>query len=146
MEKDEKVKMSPDDYKAKISVEKTKEQEVIWFNYGSIPTTMIPAEKWDRELVTSKRSFVFQAESQAKGRGQNINVWNSPPGNVYLSALIKIDITVASILPLIVSSAILKTIEEFEPKEKANCKWVNDIFIGNKKVGGLLTLCDIIGQ
>ena len=107
---------------------------------------MLPAEKWEADLVNKSRSFVFQAAAQTQGRGQNSNTWASPPGNVYLTAVAEVDSNVFPVLPLITSSAIIKTINEFLPDVKVNCKWVNDIFIQDAKVSGLLTKCDVYGQ
>ena len=50
------------------------------------------------------------------------------------------------LLPIIASSAIIKTIKEVLPKEKVQCKWVNDIYIQESKVGGLLAKCVVMGS
>ena len=72
------------------------------------------------------------------GRGQGSNVWASPPGNVYLTALTDVDPTIIPLLSIIACSAVIRTVREILPDQKVYNKWVNDIFIEEKKVGGLL--------
>jgi len=40
----------------------------------------------------------------------------------------------------------LDTIDEFTPEKKTNLKWTNDLFISDKKVGGLLVVCESDGM
>ena len=107
---------------------------------------MTPAEKWPHQFVNKFTSFVFQAQSQTQGKGQRDNSWSSPPGNLYMTLLTEIEPALAPFVSIIACSAIMRTISHQLPHLKVNCKWVNDIFIDNSKVGGLLTTCSVSGQ
>ena len=45
-QKEVEEKFNKEDYNPKISVEKSEGHEIVWMNYGTILTTMLPAEKW----------------------------------------------------------------------------------------------------
>ena len=61
-------------------------------------------------MINNHTSFAFQAKAQTKGRGQNTNTWASPPGNMYLTYLTQIKKECLPLLPVICTSAIIKTI------------------------------------
>ena len=63
-----------------------------------------------------------------------------------MTYLVKINPKVASVLSIVACTAILRTIKQDVPELKANCKWVNDVFIEDKKVAGVLTRCSIFGD
>jgi len=48
-------------------------------------------------------------------------------------------------LSLVYSCATLDTIDTFTSEKKTNLKWTNDLFISDKKVGGLLVICESDG-
>ena len=84
---------------------------------------------------------VIIAEEQTLGRGRMGKKFYSPAGSgVYLSLLLRPDIPANEALFLTTSAAVAtaKAIEDVCDK-KADIKWVNDIYIENKKVCGILT-------
>lgn len=84
---------------------------------------------------------VLIANEQTLGRGRMGKQFFSPVGTgIYLSILLRPDISAADSLFLTTSAAVAtaKAIEDVSDK-KADIKWVNDIFIENKKVCGILT-------
>ena len=108
--------------------------------YESVNSTSTVAKKMNYEPWT-----VIWAEEQTSGRGQKINTWFSPKGGLYFSIILPKntieDLQTLTILASLVTAKIIKENFEVEPF----IKLPNDIFINQKKVGGILTE-NIIGQ
>jgi BirA family biotin operon repressor/biotin-[acetyl-CoA-carboxylase] ligase len=84
---------------------------------------------------------VVLAETQTKGRGRLGRVWYSPKyKGLYFSLILrpKISLDKASIITLLAGVSICEAIKEASGLD-AQIKWPNDIFMGNKKIGGILT-------
>ena len=89
------------------------------------------------------------ADRQSAGRGQRGNTWESEPGkNLTFSVLLRPDGLHASQqfrISQAVSLAITDTLDGFLPEGiEAKVKWPNDIYVGNRKICGILienTLC-----
>ena len=108
--------------------------------YKSVSSTSTVAKKMDYEPWT-----VIWAEEQTSGRGQKSNTWFSPKGGLYFSIVLPKstieDLQTLTILASFVTAKIIKENFKVEPF----IKLPNDIFINQKKVGGILTE-NIIGQ
>ncbi len=91
---------------------------------------------------------VAMAEEQTAGRGQQGNSWHSEPGaNLTLSLVLTPDFLPAGeqfYLLQAVSLGVADTLRELGLD--ARIKWPNDIYIGDKKVAGLLIENDICGM
>lgn len=85
--------------------------------------------------------YTVIADSQSSGKGRQGKSFYSP-GNtgVYMSMLLRPKFSMEKALNITTSAAVAvsKTIEEFTNKD-TKIKWVNDIFIDNKKICGILT-------
>ena len=82
---------------------------------------------------------------QTAGRGQMGNGWESEPGkNLLLSYLLRepeVNISEMFLLNVIAAVAAHRTIAEwlsFEQRPMLSIKWPNDIYIGNRKIAGIL--------
>lgn len=85
--------------------------------------------------------LVIFAESQTQGKGRNGRVWESQPGlGLWFSVLLRPYWNVAWIsrLTIMAAAAVVKGIEAIS-SIKLEIKWPNDIVIGGKKLGGILT-------
>ncbi|MCC5921715.1 MAG: biotin--[acetyl-CoA-carboxylase] ligase [Cyclobacteriaceae bacterium] len=84
---------------------------------------------------------IVLCEEQTAGRGQRGNVWVSEPKkNLTFSLLLKPTFLLASdqsLLNMVVSVGIWRALAAFI-KEDLRLKWPNDIYISNKKIGGIL--------
>lgn len=79
-------------------------------------------------------------EKQTKGRGRRGRQWSSPFGSgLYFSIFLKPDLPVYVIprLTILTGVAVSESLEKFGVKTKL--KWPNDIMIGDKKIGGILS-------
>ena len=84
---------------------------------------------------------VLIAHFQGEGKGQRGNVWTSEPGKNLTFSLVlkpkKVSPSEAFVISKIVSLAICKYLETVV-EEDVFIKWPNDIYIGEKKICGIL--------
>ena len=87
-----------------------------------------------------KDGSVIIAETQTAGRGRIGRNFYSDKGGLYMSILIRPDMPTERSLFITTGTAVAvsKAIEKTSGKS-VGIKWVNDIFIGGKKVCGILT-------
>lgn len=83
---------------------------------------------------------VFLAYSQVSGRGQMDNIWESEAGeNLTFSLVLKpvfLEIQDQFLLSKVVTLGIFSVLNSYV--EGITIKWPNDIYAGNKKLGGIL--------
>ncbi len=136
------------------------------YYFLSSPDRLLPEEVTDgldtrvlgrkiiyRQEVTSTQEIAREAaaqqagegllvvsEVQKGGRGRVGRVWASLPGSVYFSIILRPDIkpTEALRVPLVAGIAVARAIHRQTGLETL-LKWPNDIFINNRKAGGILT-------
>lgn len=89
--------------------------------------------------VDKMHGLVIIAEEQSGGIGRLGRAWISPSGGIWVTIVLKPDIPVDRIFMITMagSIAVARAIRK-EFNLGALIKWPNDIFIGNKKVAGLL--------
>jgi BirA family biotin operon repressor/biotin-[acetyl-CoA-carboxylase] ligase len=81
------------------------------------------------------------ARSQSAGRGRRGRSWESPPGNLYLSLILRPDCALAQAAQLGMVAAVamgdaIGTV--MPPLTEVWLKWPNDILVNGAKVGGIL--------
>jgi len=107
--------------------------------YKSVDSTNTRARLLTMEGFT--QGTVILAEEQTKGRGRMGRSFYSPAeSGIYMSIILKPQMNISDSI-LITSAAavaVCLAIDKFSNQE-AKIKWVNDIFIGDKKVCGILT-------
>lgn len=82
---------------------------------------------------------VVIAEVQEGGRGQRGRSWESPKGGLWMSLLVRPKGTAAGeVLSLRAGLAVARALASFPGLPAVSLKWPNDLFLGDKKVGGLL--------
>ncbi len=96
-------------------------------------------------LEQAKEPFVKPvlclAEQQTKGRGRQARVWQSPfAANIYLSLLQRTDTPLSQLagLTLAIGVCIAELLTQTGVKDVA-IKWPNDVYVGGKKIAGILT-------
>ena len=89
---------------------------------------------------TTPLPFVITTDFQTLGKGQLSNKWESENGkNLLISIAINTDIKIENqfILNVIPSLSVLDLLEDLN-LENLSVKWPNDIYVGSKKIGGIL--------
>jgi BirA family biotin operon repressor/biotin-[acetyl-CoA-carboxylase] ligase len=84
---------------------------------------------------------VVHADEQIAGRGRLAHTWFSPPGNLYISILLRTGQPVARTaeLSFLASLAVADTIEALLPRQtRVMLKWPNDVLISGAKIAGIL--------
>ncbi len=106
----------------------------------STPSTIWVGKQLCSEGDTEKmHGLVIIAEEQSGGVGRMGRTWISPTGGVWITIVLKPTVPIDHIFMITMagSIAVARAIrKEFDLG--ALIKWPNDIFIGNKKVAGLL--------
>src|SRR5450631_4313976 len=84
---------------------------------------------------------VVHADEQTAGRGRFTHTWFSPPGNLYLSVLLRTGQPAAraaelSFLPAL---AVADTVETLLPRQtRTMLKWPNAVLVNGAKIAGIL--------
>lgn len=84
---------------------------------------------------------IVAAETQTSGRGRLGRVWQSPAGTgLYFSIILKPQLDAADLAKITLAAGVAacKAVED-ETSLSPLIKWPNDLMLGNKKFGGILT-------
>ena len=118
----------------------TKKHDIMWFD--TIDSTNNEAK---RRIDSLDNLSVLSATEQTAGRGQRGNTWSAKPGeNLTFSIVMKFghgDLTPVRALDQFVISEIaaLSVVDLLgEHDIEAKVKWPNDIYVGSKKICGIL--------
>lgn len=113
------------------------EMPVYW--HGTLDSTNIEAA---RLVVDGKAHACWvMARVQKAGRGRSSRSWASPDGNFMGTRLWEVgeDLARVSLLSLAVGMAVRQTVSHFlDETQSAKMKWPNDIYIGLRKICGIL--------
>lgn len=94
------------------------------------------------KLNEVKIGTVIKAEFQTAGKGQDQNSWESEARkNLLFSIIMNSDFLPPEkqfYLNKIVSLAVTDLLINMMPKKKINIKWPNDIYVGDRKIAGIL--------
>ena len=128
--------------------------DIIWLN--SVDSTNEEAKRRISEL---DNLTVLSALSQTKGRGQRTNTWLSEPGKNLLfsiilkyapygeagsSDLLSVQAYDQQVISQITSLAVVDLLAAHDIE--ARIKWPNDIYVGNKKICGILIENTVLGK
>ncbi|HVC63352.1 MAG TPA: biotin--[acetyl-CoA-carboxylase] ligase [Acetobacteraceae bacterium] len=81
------------------------------------------------------------ADQQTAGRGRLSRRWFSPPGNLYLSIVLRLDLPPVRRVELgfIAALAVADAVEALLPRQvRATLKWPNDVLVRGGKIAGIL--------
>ncbi|HYA48853.1 MAG TPA: biotin--[acetyl-CoA-carboxylase] ligase [Burkholderiales bacterium] len=110
--------------------------------FESLPSTNDTAQEFAR--AGAAHGTVVVADEQTRGRGTKGRSWHSPRGRgLYASFILRWDDpegsgTPFSLLPLAAGLAAVEAVHVSTGVE-ARLKWPNDLVLGRKKLGGILT-------
>jgi len=103
-----------------------------------VTSTQVWVRTWAQ--MGAREGLVLIAREQTAGRGRLDHSWQSPPGGLYLSLLLRppIPLARANQLTMLVSLAAIDACRQVAGLQ-ANPKWPNDLLLGRKKLAGVLT-------
>ncbi|HSG68036.1 MAG TPA: biotin--[acetyl-CoA-carboxylase] ligase [Bacteroidales bacterium] len=106
-----------------------------------------------RKLLASEKpegGTVIQAGHQTAGKGHDGNSWESEAGrNILLSMIIypgELEISRQFYLSMAAALGIADFLRDIIPDRKILIKWPNDIYVEDKKIGGILINNEIMGE
>ena len=107
------------------------------YQYKKIPSTN--DQVWDLIKQGKKLPLVAIATQQTKGKGQRGNKWLSNLGGLYLSLGLEVNLPVhcATYLTLWSTWGIAQNLRKHQIP--VQIKWLNDLIINGRKLGGILT-------
>jgi BirA family transcriptional regulator, biotin operon repressor / biotin---[acetyl-CoA-carboxylase] ligase len=84
---------------------------------------------------------VVHADEQTAGRGRLARRWLSPPGNLYLSIVLRPGLPPARTAELgfVAALAVADAVDALLPRQvRATLKWPNDVLVNDGKIAGIL--------
>jgi BirA family biotin operon repressor/biotin-[acetyl-CoA-carboxylase] ligase len=92
-----------------------------------------------RAAEGAPEGLVLRADVQTAGRGRRGRGWTSPPGNLYVSMLLRPDCApvVGATLGFVAAIALGAVLRDLTPAPVLH-KWPNDVLVGGKKITGML--------
>jgi BirA family biotin operon repressor/biotin-[acetyl-CoA-carboxylase] ligase len=114
--------------------------------HPSIDSTNALARTWATQGAPEGTLVI--TEEQTAGRGRRGRSWVSPPGaNLLFSVLLRppMDGDRAFVLTMVLALAGLKAVKSVAGV-KAMIKWPNDLYVGEKKLAGILTEFSVKGR
>ena len=105
---------------------------------GRISSTSDEAKS--RAAAGEAAGTVIWAREQSQGHGRHGRVWASPPGNLYLSLILRppVPAAVAAQLSFVAALAVGESCREASPDAAIAFKWPNDVLLAGRKLAGIL--------
>jgi BirA family biotin operon repressor/biotin-[acetyl-CoA-carboxylase] ligase len=108
-------------------------------HYDSVGSTNDEAMRLAREGAL--HGTVVHADAQSAGRGRLARRWASPPGNLYLSVVLRPDVPPERIVEFgfVAALAVADAVDALLPRRvRAALKWPNDVLVRGGKIAGIL--------
>jgi BirA family biotin operon repressor/biotin-[acetyl-CoA-carboxylase] ligase len=109
------------------------------FHWTIASTNSHAMQRAEQDTVTTPLLVLAQQQTAGRGRGQNR--WWSSAGSLTFSLLLPLDRFPAVRLPqisLTVGVAICEALQPLSPQADLALKWPNDVYLADKKLGGIL--------
>jgi len=84
---------------------------------------------------------VVHADEQIAGRGRLARRWQSPPGNLYVSIVLRLNLPAARCAEIgfVAALAVADAVETLLPNQlRTTLKWPNDVLLRGGKISGIL--------
>ena len=110
-------------------------------NFNFIHLDSVESTMTSIKNFLGKKNICLLANEQKSGIGRRGNEWVSPKGNIYISFLIKYDLSIENhfLFGALTANSIIKFLKKYID-ENINIKWPNDIIINKKKIAGIMTV------
>lgn len=108
-------------------------------HYPSLASTNDEAVRLARE--DAAHGTVVHADQQTAGRGRLSRRWSSPPGNLYLSIVLRPDVPLSRTIEIafVAALAVADAVDALLPRlVRATLKWPNDVLVNGGKISGIL--------
>ena len=116
----------------------------------TVDSTNLYAEQLLKTQIVPEGTIII-AHQQTSGKGQGENSWESEPGkNATFSMVLFPEFLPPGqqfLLNKTIAIGVLDFLARFQIEERCSIKWPNDIYAGNRKIGGILiqnTVCGTV--
>lgn len=92
----------------------------------------------ERARAGAPELSVVTAGRQTAGRGRSGHSWASPPGNLFLSVLLRPRLTADDLVALPLAAGVATAEGLAENGIEPRLKWPNDVVVGERKLAGIL--------
>ena len=109
-------------------------------NFNLVHLETVESTMTEIKKYIGSKNICMIADEQTSGVGRRGNEWISPKGNIYISFLIKYNLSIQK--HFLFTAFTANSITEFLNRyinENINIKWPNDITINGKKIAGIMT-------
>jgi BirA family biotin operon repressor/biotin-[acetyl-CoA-carboxylase] ligase len=112
--------------------------------FDTIGSTSDEAKRLARKGVAE--GLIVTAREQTAGRGRRGRIWVSPPGNLYMSLLLRPQCRAAAAAQLgfVAALGLAGALGEVAPGVALSCKWPNDLLVCGKKIAGILLETEMV--
>lgn len=86
----------------------------------------------------ARHGTVVIAERQTSGRGRDGRVWQSPPGGLYLSAILRPSLPIVNVPPMTLAIGVGVCDAVRSTGAPCTLKWPNDLLVRGRKLAGVL--------
>lgn len=114
-----------------------KEKIALW-DWYEIESTGSTNDEIKRLVPSSGSSVALSAIRQTGGRGRRGRGWQEIEGNLYLTFSLDISAAELSRYVCLIGLSLAETVKEIAPQSDVRIKWPNDVFLGGKKLSGIL--------
>ena len=114
-----------------------KEKIALW-DWYEIESTGSTNDEIKRLVPSSGSSVALSAIRQTGGRGRRGRGWQEIEGNLYLTFSLNIPAAELSRYVCLIGLSLAETVKEIAPQSDVRIKWPNDVFLGGKKLSGIL--------
>jgi len=97
------------------------------------------AEAWLRTHAAEPLPSFFRADEQTAGKGRRGRIWASPVGGLYMTAAFDTSGEKESLLQPLRCAALIHRELVSAGLKRLFIKWPNDLYVGSRKLGGLLS-------
>ena len=99
-------------------------------NFNFIHLNSVESTMTSIKNFVGRKNICLLADKQTLGIGRRGNEWVSPKGNIYISFLIKYDLSIENhfLFGALTANSIIKFLKKYI-NENINIKWPNDIII-----------------
>ncbi len=105
-----------------------------WYDADCVGSTNDEIKK----MTTDNPHIVLSALRQTGGRGRRGGKWDGIDGNLYFTYSYHISPQDLSRTVCLIGLCLAKTVKKLLPKQNAQIKWPNDVFLDGKKLSGIL--------
>jgi BirA family transcriptional regulator, biotin operon repressor / biotin---[acetyl-CoA-carboxylase] ligase len=115
-------------------------------HFSTLESTNDEAKR--RAGADAAEGLVVMADTQSAGRGRQGRRWHSPPGNLYVSLVLRPSCTPAAAAQLgfAASLAVAEALAPLLPPSlEPRCKWPNDVLVDGRKIAGILLESEAVG-